>query len=1060
MLAQTYGTGCGQTTACGRIHVENIGHINFTHACRIRCFPIMKPQSRTHGMERMCYHYGMAHTYAFVDVETTGFDADRDRMTEIAAVIYRDGEIVERYSTLLNPERPIPAVVTEVTNITDAMVATAPKLVEVRSDFKKVLADHIIVGHNIRFDMRFLHANRLGMNNRTLDTVTLSSIIMPQLGRYKLEYLVEVLNLPQTVAHRAEDDAVHSLNLFKVLEERAMDIDMVLLTEIVQVGRAVQWTETLFFEEILERKSRTNFTEGRPKSGIRMDRLFRVPEPEGNPLVPIPLEGDEGFDEYDDEDEFDYEELDDGTVFKIPKSNKGRDKREITPVDVKIVGDLLRPGSNFSNQFPHFEPRLQQIEMVERIAEALNSQQHSIIEAGTGTGKSMAYLIPATFWAVQNDRRVVISTNTINLQDQLINKDIPILQEALPLKFKVAVRKGKSNYLCMRLFRQLRHRGPEDEDEMTLYARILLWLPYSETGDVSELALRTPGERRVWRKLSGENAPCTRNECSQEASCPLHIARRRAEIAHLVIVNHALLLSDVANNHHILPTFHELVIDEAHHLEEAVTRGLSFKADERAMEALFDELKKKEGGILGGVRLAIKQLPQDEQDNLASKITSLQVEAMDALEHLDEFFSNVLYFTRDYIKQDTEWSQSVRLTPDVILRPGWDNVKVTWDVLRSPMTRIIKGLSKLAESIADVNSDRKLEDGDGLRADLQRHYRTMKEVRDALDLIVYGVAQEKEKEESALANPHENRETDAESPFIEMIKWVEVWRNRPSLNAAPLHVAPLVERYLFGELDTVILTSATLRTAPHGRYSQANFDYLRARLGAKPKEVEELALGSPFDYKKNTLLYLCTDIPEPKEPGYQRHVEQAVIDVAKALDGRTLVLFTSYSQLKKTAEAIKPTLNKAGISVLTQVSGSSRQKLTEQFQAPDARAVLLGTRSFWEGVDVPGEALSAVIIVKIPFDVPSDPIIGARSETFDNAFYDYTIPESVLRFRQGFGRLIRRNTDEGIVVVLDKRVLTKRYGELFLNALPETTLLRQKIGRLTEIIDRWESRAR
>jgi DNA polymerase-3 subunit epsilon/ATP-dependent DNA helicase DinG len=294
------------------------------------------------------------------------------------------------------------------------------------------------------------------------------------------------------------------------------------------------------------------------------------------------------------------------------------------------------------------------------------------------------------------------------------------------------------------------------------------------------------------------------------------------------------------------------------------------------------------------------------------------------------------------------------------------------------------------------------------------------------------------------------------APQEGMIYWIEQFRRRISLHAAPLHVGPLVEKHIFNTKETVVLTSATLRTAGPGSYGRPTFDYLRDRLHAG--HAEELAVGSPFDYENSTLLYLPTDIPEPNQPGYQRHVEQAILDVALALNGRTLALFTSFAQLSATAEVIAGRLNTAGITLLAQNQGASRQQLLAQFKAPGSRAVLLGTRSFWEGVDVPGPALQAVFVVKFPFDVPSDPIFAARSETFDSPFFEYSIPETVLRFRQGFGRLIRRTDDQGVVIVLDKRILTKRYGQAFLDALPPCTVLRQRIGRVGELSQRWLNR--
>ncbi len=969
----------------------------------------------------------MARNYVFVDVETTGFDPDWEKIIEVAAVAVEDGEIVDSYATLINPGKSIPSFITDLTGIDDEMVADAPTMASAKSRLKRVIKDRIVVGHNVDFDLGFLKSNGLAQGNMRLDTVTLASVLLPMIGRYDLGYLVKVLELPEAEKHRAEADTYHCLHLFEALEAHALTIDMVQLDEIARVGQSVAWTETMFFRDVIAMKAQSAFLspEGKRKT-INLNRLFDVEPPKGTPLVPAEHSYEE--DEHAPDEPITYHHNDDTDVYEPePPEN-----RPLVPLDVSMVSDLLQPGSNFSLQFPDFEPRQEQIAMVQAVGESFNAAEHLLVEAGTGTGKSLAYLLPAAFWATQNDRRVVISTNTINLQDQLVYKDIPVLLDVLPLDFRVAIRKGKSNYLCARLFKQLRHRGPRDRDEMVLYARLVLWLPDSDTGDVSEIALRGPGERMAWRKISGENAPCSTQECSQER-CPVHIARRRAELAHIVIVNHALLLADVANQNHILPFYRDLVIDEAHHLESAVTSGLSFSADKKFLSQMLAEIGGK-SGVLAQLQKNIGSIAAAVADKVQPGIDAIREEAIVTDTQLETFFDSVTFFTRDHLRGSANFAQSVRLTQAIISKDGWQDVGIAWKNFDVPLSRVIKGLGKLAEMVADIdNSEHDLADADNMRVELVRVARDLNDNREAITRIIT-------------------------EPSGDMITWVEVWKDRVSLHAAPLHVGPLVEEHLFHHLDSVIMTSATLRTAPQGRYTQANFDYVRDRLNAH--ECAELALGSPFDYKKNTLLYLCTDMPEPKQPGYQRQVEQAIIDIGTTLKGRTLVLFTSNKQLRETADAIKMPLRDAGVQVLAQGRGSSRQKLTEQFKTPGANAVLLGTKSFWEGVDVPGDALYAVVIVKMPFAVPSDPVVGARGETFDNEFMDYMIPEAVLQFRQGFGRLIRRKTDEGVVVVLDKRVLTKRYGELFINALPETTLLRQKVGRLPEIITRWVNRAR
>lgn len=938
----------------------------------------------------------MPTTYVAIDIETTGLDPDKDAIIEVGAITFRGADILDEFSTLINPPQEIPPFITQLTGITNEMVADAPSLFTVRPQLNRQLADYVLVGHNVEFDLGFLRAARIGVGNHRIDTLTLASILFPESGRYSLEALVRYLRLPdpaQGQTHRALDDAEQTVELFLALREAAQKLPYDTLNEIVQSGRQLGWPETIFFEEVLAAKAQQAFTDGSaPPRGQRLARLFRPAKVEGQALAPL---------------------------------------EQPARLDVDVIAAMIQPGGNFSRAFPAFEYRPQQVEMLETVAYAFNDGVQLLVEAGTGTGKSVAYLLPAAFWATQNGRRVVISTNTINLQDQLINKDIPELQRLLPFELRAAVRKGRSNYLCTRLFQQMRHTGPGSADEMAVYARILCWLPHTQTGDVAELPLRTQGERLAWSRLNGENASCTQDQCASE-NCPLHVARRRSEVAHLLIVNHSLLLADMATNNMVLPPFVDLIVDEAHHLEAAVTDGLSFRADRRFLEAILDEVS-SDSGLIGNLQKRLREaLAPQAGEKVDTVVNGMRREAEFAGARLDEFFTALAFFFADQVNHRSQFSQQIRITPAVRAQPGYDELEITWDNLNKHLHGIADGLQKLAAGLQEVAFE--LEDGEELMVALQSNGRSLAETRENLDGIIL--------------NPKDS-----------MIYWVDIWKDRMSLHAAPLHVGPLVEEHIFGKMEAVIMTSATLRTANAMAYDEeADFTYIRERLHAY--DSDEAAVGSPFDYESNTLLYLVSDIPEPNQPGYQRYVEQAIIDVATALNGRTMVLFTSYGQLSQTARAISGPLSERGISTLAQSSGSSRQQLLEQFKQPDSRTVLLGTRSFWEGVDVPGEALQAVVIAKLPFDVPSDPIFAARSETFDNSFFEYSIPEAVLRFRQGFGRLNRRQTDEGIVVVLDKRVLTKRYGQLFIDALPTCTVIRQRSGRLGELTVRWFNRDR
>ncbi len=936
----------------------------------------------------------MSTIFAAIDVETTGLDPDRDAIIEVAVILFRDADILEEFSSLVNPGRDLPPEITRLTGITQAMVDSAPSMYELRGRLRALLANHVLVGHNVTFDLNFLIAERLAIGNPHLDTMTLASILVPEAGRFGLDALARLLQLPNADSgqdHRALADTEQTVELFLALKERALALELDQLEEIVLNGRRIDWPETHFFEEVLAEKTRHAFSSPRRARGAA---LFTPPKPDGRMLVP---------------------------------------NEKINKLDTAVLVNMLQPGGNFSRVFPGFEHRPQQVQMLQAVSEAFNQGQHLLVEAGTGTGKSVAYLLPAAFWAHENGRRVVISTNTINLQDQLINKDIPDLQKALPFTLRAAVRKGRSNYVCTRLFQQLRHNGPRDADEMVLFARILLWLPRTQTGDVAELVIRTPGERLAWQRLNGDNAVCTMDHCAS-ANCPLHLARRRAELAHIVIVNHALLLSDVANGGHILPEFKDLIIDEGHHLEAAVTEGLSFRADKRSLEAILDEVTRLRSGLLYDAQTAVANgTPPVISAQFNALADTIRQNGQLATIRLQEFFETLAFFFADRVNKRAQFPEQIRLLPALRAQPDYDEVESSWDNLNKQLKAIAKGVMQLVDVLGELTAQHDLSEGEDVRLMLQNHASNLEEIR------------------------HNLHETIAD-PTGEKIYWVEVFKEQFSLHAAPLHVGPLVDKHIFKEKETVIITSATMRTAAPESGDKPTFAYLKSRLHAT--HATELAVGSPFDYKNRTLLFLASDMPEPNQPGYQQYVEKAIVDVATALGGRTMALFTAYGQLQQTARAIEEPLSRAGITLLAQGSSSSRQQMMEQFKRPDARVVLLGTRSFWEGVDVPGVALQAVVIAKLPFDVPSDPIFAARSETFENSFFEYAIPEAVLRFRQGFGRLIRRQDDEGVVVILDKRVLTKRYGRLFLEALPECMVLRQRTDRLGELTLRWLNRNR
>jgi ATP-dependent DNA helicase DinG len=902
-----------------------------------------------------------------LDIETTGLDPTSDAILEIGATRFNGHRVEAEWSTLVNPNRPIPAFITQLTGITNDMVRSAPPIRAVLGDLIAFVGDSPVLGHNVRFDLSFLNRQGALKLNDYIDTYELAAILLPTATRYNLGMLAQSLGILLPATHRALDDARVTHAVYVQMYEKAMRLPIDLLAEFVRLGEQLDWGGGWIFEQILRARAKEPIgAKAAHDAGVLFTR------PGMGDLIPIPP------------------------------------TEECRALDEDECAALLEAGGPFHKFNPAYEYRIQQVEMLRAIARAFSKNKHLLVEAGTGTGKSFAYLVPAALWSMRNSARVVISTNTINLQEQLIHKDIPDLCNALGIQLNATVLKGRGNYLCPRRLEIMRQRGPETVDEMRVLAKVLVWLQDSPSGDRSEINLNGPAERDVWSRISAEDEGCKTETCIRRhgGNCPFYRARQAAQAAHILVVNHALLLTDVAAGNRVLPEYNYLVIDEGHHLESAITSALSYKVSEGDLMRILRELGGPTSGVLGRLITLTRNALMPSDFGLVNDLAGRATDQAFRLEsHVRSFFVAIEQFLAD--KREGRpmgvYAQQERILPATRTLPSWNEVEMTWDNAAGALRPLLAHINAIYKAIGEGLEDLPDELEDGMNG-LSTLSRRLTEVLTNLGDLV-------------------------SKPQSDQVYWVESQPNgaRLNLQMAPLHTGPLMEKYLWNEKSSVVLTSATLTTA-------GEFDYLRGRLNAH--EAEELALGSPFDFQNSAMLYLVNDIPEPSEmSANQRAIEQAIRQLAAATGGRMLVLFTSYAQLKRTGQAISPQLARDGIAVYEQGEGASDNTLLENFRDAE-KAVLLGTRAFWEGVDIPGDALSVLVIVKLPFDVPSEPIIAARSETFDDPFNEYNLPEAILRFRQGFGRLIRTQTDRGVVVVLDKRILTKRYGHSFLESLP------------------------
>jgi DNA polymerase-3 subunit epsilon/ATP-dependent DNA helicase DinG len=703
-----------------------------------------------------------------------------------------------------------------------------------------------------------------------------------------------------------------------------------------------------------------------------------------------------------------------------------------------------------SQIFEHYEMRSQQCEMAQKIAQSFNDGTALLIEAGTGTGKSMAYLLPAAVYALQRGERVVISTNTINLQDQLFFKDIPDVQRIVqdyhatkrasyvsqvytPSALISVLLKGRSNYLCLYRYQRLLHadnaRSPE---EARLLLKIHFWREVTTSGDGSEMLL-ADNERKVWNSVNVPADTCLGRKCQYYYDCYFYRARRAADSAHLVVVNHALMLADVQAENGVLPPYDHLVVDEAHMLEDVATDQLSFMVDKVALIQYLESLSASNttygpAGLLSRLQTSFQTSPgtHEHLDTLTTMTSQLTAK----LERAQEIIVDSFEYMADFVLKETPKSTNgqqdhfydvrLRITPAMRRKDGWDKLAMTWESLLLALKPIEESLEEIEKLLVKVEvSD--IADYDELLLQTQALHHYSSEIRVNLEYIMTGNE--------------------------EKICWLTLnhSQDKITINIAPLTVADILSANLFAQKQTAIFTSATLSI-------NDSFSFIKERLGLN--EAEELQLDSPFDFETQAMVYIPNDMPEPNQRGYQQKLEEALIQLCTATGGRTLALFTANSAIRRTRTKIQDVLEDRNITVLGQGVDGSRRHILEQFKEW-SRTVLLGTSSFWQGVDIVGDALSVLVITKLPFQVPTDPIFAARSEQFTDPFHQYAVPNSILRFKQGFGRLIRSKQDRGIVVVLDRRLLSKRYGAEFLQSLPATSVREGPLKHLPAIATRF-----
>lgn len=918
-----------------------------------------------------------------LDTETTGLSVRDNKLIEISAARLRGREVVDRFDTFVNPGMLIPREITALTSITNADVADAPASVEAVAALAEFVQGVPVIAHNAVFDRSFIEAVKGGVHvsDIWIDSLALSRIALPRLASHKLSAMAELFGC-DAVSHRAADDVDALCGVWRILLCALADLPAGLMRRLADMHPDVSWSYRPIFSFL---------------AGENPDAVFSLPAARADVV-----RADTSPERID---------ADELPVFHMPQRAE--------------IEACYAPGGLVNRMYPTYEPRPEQIEMAAEVRDALATSTHRVIEAGTGVGKSMAYLVPLAEAAKRNNITVGIATKSNNLADQLMNQELPKLAHELEGGLTYCALKGFDHYPCLRKLERLTRAREivtdrDPADTLTAIAVIYAFACQSPSGDLDALGIRWKSVNRA--DLTTGSRECARKLCPYfPDKCLVHGARRRAARADVVVTNHSLLFRAVASGGKILPPIRHWVIDEAHSVEREARRQWALSVSAEESRLLFEHLGNERTGALGAL---VNQLAGSDAATLfmgiSAKATSAVQRASLAMAELFEAVRDLAGRQRTAGGYD---NANVWIGPEMRDGVAWAAFAEVAHTALDALDQAHKNLASLVETVGAEKPEFVVDVADGARR--------MREAMDALRLIVDGT------DERYVYSLQVNRRLRA---------------GGEALTAERMDIGEALAEQWLPEVHSAIFASATMTVSKD--FTHFNHAVGLDRLSAGLHKT--LRLDSSYDFDRNMAVVVAGDLPDPRNrEAYLDAMERLLLDVHREMGGSTLTLFTNRRDMEELYARVEPQLARDGLELACQLKGSSAKQLRDHFISEESSS-LFALKAFWEGFDASGDTLRCVVIPKLPFASPTEPLACERNIREDRAWARYALPDAVLEVRQAAGRLIRTSTDKGVLVLADSRLLSKGYGKKFLASLP-TGYQQIAAGQVGRYLHMWRS---